>query len=134
MGSFFKSASQDKSTPRFFRRASRRALRRCRWFGQRLRQGLSSVAPRATGDLLRGALGNQSPAAVSRIGPQVDQPIRRFDQIEIVFDDDKRMAGINKPLKRAQKHPHIIEVQARGRFVEQKKRRRLLVRACGRFG
>lgn len=41
---------------------------------------------------------------------QIDQPIARFYYIEIVFDDDDRVAGIDEALKDLEQNSNVLEV------------------------
>ncbi len=41
------------------------------------------------------------------------------DHVEVVFDDDQRVAGGYQPATRLQQARHILEVQAGGGLVEQ---------------
>ena len=46
------------------------------------------------GDLLRRALGDDTPAAVAAFRPQVDDPVGGLDDIQVVFDDDDGVAMV----------------------------------------
>src|SRR5258708_6070107 len=54
--------------------------------------------------------------------PEVDYPIGTFDNVEVVLDNQHRMAGIDEPLKSFQQDADVVKVQAGGRFVEEKQR------------
>ena len=73
----------------------------------------------ACGDGLRRALGDDLSAFVAGFGSQVNDPIGAFDDVEIVFDDEHRMTGIDETLKSFQQNPDVVKVQAGGRFVEE---------------
>ena len=62
------------------------------------------------------------PAGLAALGPQVDDPIGGAHHIEIVLDDEQRMAGVDQPPEGAQQLGDIVEMQAGGRFVEQEQR------------
>ena len=50
-------------------------------------------------DLLRRAFGDDGAAAVTAFRPQIDDPIRGFDHVEIVLDDDDGVALVHQSLQ-----------------------------------
>jgi len=48
----------------------------------------AGVADRAGCDLLRGSGRQQLPSACAAFWPQIDDPIRGLDDIQVVFDDE----------------------------------------------
>ena len=46
-----------------------------------------------------------------------------FDHLHIVFDDNQGVPCFDQALEHAEQARDVIEMQARGRFVEKKKRR-----------
>src|SRR5205823_4446169 len=79
----------------------------------------SGVAGLARGDLFGYSLGNDLPAFVPGFRPEIDDPIRAFDHIEVVFDDEHGMTGVNQTLKNFEQQADIVEVQAGGGLVEE---------------
>ena len=75
----------------------------------------------ACGDFFGRALGNNLAALVAGIGAEIDDPVGRFNDVEVVFDDEDGMAGIDEALKDIEQDADVIEVQAGGGFVEQEK-------------
>src|ERR1700676_4243905 len=69
-------------------------------------------------DALRSTLRNNNAAAVAAFGAQVDDPIRLGHDVEIVLDDDDRIAGIDQTVQDAQELFDIGHVQADRRFVK----------------
>src|ERR1700730_19375222 len=69
-------------------------------------------------DLLWRAGGDDFSALVTSFRPHVDEPVGGFDDVEIVFDDQKRRAGLEEFAKRGEELGNVIEVQAGGRLVE----------------
>jgi hypothetical protein len=67
--------------------------------GQDLAQDPPGVAFRTAGHVLRRPLGNKLAALIPGAGTEVDYPVGRLDYIEIVFDNENRMAGIDQALK-----------------------------------
>ncbi len=58
-------------------------------------------------------------AGLAALGTQVDDPVGGADHIEIVLDDEQRVPSIDEASKRPQQFGDIVEMQARGRLVEQ---------------
>ena len=50
----------------------------------------------------------------------VDNVVGTFDYLRVVFDDNQRMTLFQKPLKLVEQDMNVVEVQTRGRFVEDK--------------
>ena len=61
------------------------------------------------------------PAVLARLRTKIDDPIRRFDDFEIVLDHDDRVPGIDQALEKLQQNRNVIEMQSGCRFVENKK-------------
>jgi hypothetical protein len=62
------------------------------------------------------------PPLVAAFGAQVDQPVGGADHVEVVLDDDQRVAGFQQLAQRAHQLGDVVEVQAGGRLVEQEQR------------
>ena len=69
--------------------------------------------------LLRSAFGDDASAVFAGFGSHVDDVVGAFYHIEVVFDDDYRVASVDKPIQYAQQHAYVLEVQACGGLVEQ---------------
>ena len=67
----------------------------------------------------RRADANDLAARISAFRPEIDQPVRRSDDVEIVLDDQQRMARRDQAPERTQQFCDVVEVQARRRLVEQ---------------
>ena len=85
---------------------------------QDLRKILAGVGPLDGGNLLWSALGDNGSAAISSLGPHVDDPIGGFDDIQIVLNDEDRVALIDKTLQHQQQLADVLEVQAGGGLVK----------------
>src|ERR1700733_1971872 len=71
---------------------------------------------------LRGAAGaDDLAAALTTLRSQVDDPVRRADHVEVVLDDQQRMARDQQLAERAQQLGDVLEVQPGGRLVEQER-------------
>ena len=55
---------------------------------------LTGIAAFHSGNLFGGTLGYDIPALIAALGTQVDDMISGFDHIQIVFDDQYRIAGL----------------------------------------
>ena len=66
---------------------------------------------------------NNLPAGVPGFGSKVNDPIRRLDNIEVVFDDDNRVTGIDESLKDFKKHSHIFKMKTGRRLIKKEERR-----------
>ena len=73
------------------------------------------------------ALAHELAAGAAALRPEIEDPVGAADDIEVVLDDDERMAGIEQLPERAQELRHVVEVQAGRRFIEEEE---LGVRAC----
>ena len=88
----------------------------------RFAQRLARVRLRDFHHVARRALANDLAARVAALRTEVDQPVGRADDVEVVLDHQQRMPGIDQAAKRAQQLRDVVEVQARGRLVEEKQR------------
>ncbi len=95
----------------------------------KLRRGLQRFAQRASGvrgahahDAGRRTDADHGAARLASLGAQVDDPIGRAHHVQVVFDDQQRVAGLDQPPEGAQQFRDVVEVQAGGRLVEQKQR------------
>ena len=59
-----------------------------------------------------------SPAAGSALGPEVDDPVGRLDDVEVVLDDDDGVALVDEAVEHLEESPDVFEVQAGRRLVE----------------
>ncbi len=61
-----------------------------------LAQELAGVARRDPGDLLRRALGDHQATARAALRPHVHDPVGGLDHVEVVLDDDDRVALVDQ--------------------------------------
>ena len=90
-----------------------------------LQQGLEElacVAGRALGHFLRCAGDHYLAAPVTALRPEVDQPVGSLYHIEVVLDDDHRIALFDQAVEHPEQLADIFEMQAGGRFVENVQR------------
>src|SRR5690349_3644732 len=78
----------------------------------------SGEARRRGGDLLGGTRGDDGAAAVAALRPEIDDPVRGLDHVEVVFDDDDGIAVVAQSVQHREQHFDVVEVQPRGRLVE----------------
>src|SRR5262245_42849389 len=62
--------------------------------------------------------GNHAAALITGVGAEVEDPIRAFNQIQIVLSHNYRMTGIHEPLEYCDQHTHVVDMQAGGGLVE----------------
>ena len=68
---------------------------------------------------LAGGTGCHNPATlIATIGSQIDNPVRSFDNVHVVFDYQHRIAAVDQPLQGVQQFADIIKMQAGGGFVK----------------
>src|SRR6516162_11083138 len=79
---------------------------------------LPRVARLGRGDVLWGAGGDDMAAGVAAFGAEIDDPIGGLDDLEIVLDDQHRVAGLDQRVQYLEKLPYIVEMQPRRRLVE----------------
>ena len=79
-------------------------------------------SPSPLDDLLRRAAGDDVAAFGAGFGAEVDDPVGRFDHVEVVFDDDDRVAVVDEAVEHVEQLGEVVEMQAGGRFVEQVER------------
>ena len=90
---------------------------------RRTRARYSPVAePSGPGDLLRRALRDDPPAAVAALGAEVDDPVRGLDDVEVVLDDEDRVAAVDEPVEDLEQLVHVGEVEAGRRLVQEVER------------
>ena len=53
----------------------------------------------AGGDVFGRAFDDEGTAALTGFGAQVEQPVGRADDIEVVLDDEERVPGIDEAVK-----------------------------------
>jgi len=85
---------------------------------QHVPQRLPRVRLLARGDVLRRPFGDDAAAAGTPFRTEVEHPIRGFDDIEIVFDNDDGVPGIDEAVQHAEQVFDVDEMQPGRRFVE----------------
>ena len=83
-------------------------------------QGPARMTLRTSGDFLGGSDGNDLSALVACVGAEIYDPVGGFHDVKVVLDDEDGVAGVHQSLEDFEEHAHIVEVQAGGRFVEEK--------------
>ena len=68
---------------------------------------------------MRGAAFSDEAATVfATLGPQVENPVRVADDIEIVLDNDDRVPEVGEAVKDFEELSNVVEVKPRGGLVE----------------
>ena len=74
------------------------------------------------GHFLGRTAGNQLSPAGPTLGSQVNQVVRRADDIEIVLDDDDGVPLIDELVQHVEQTTRVLEVQTGGRLVQDVQR------------
>ena len=88
-----------------------------------LAQCLARVRPRVRHDLRRNAHCDDLAACLTALRSEVDDPVARPDDVEVVLDHHQRVAGRDQAAERSEQLRDVIEMQARGGLVEQEQGR-----------
>jgi len=70
----------------------------------------------------RAPCSHNAPAPFPPFGSQVDDIVRRFDDIQVVLDQNDRISKIYQSLKDLEESAYVLEMQASCRFVEDVER------------
>src|SRR5664280_610659 len=70
------------------------------------------------GDFFGCAGGDDLPAAQASFRAKVDDPVGRFDHVEVVLDHQHGIAQVDQPAQYDQQFADIVKVQSGGRLVE----------------
>ena len=92
---------------------------------ENLEQRSASVTGKTNGDLLWRALRNNLATPLSSLRSKVNQPIGGLDDVEIVFNYQQGMTGIDETLENLQQDAHVVEMQTGRGLIEHEE---------GRFG
>ena len=71
------------------------------------------------GHLVGGSADHKAAPLLAPFGAHVDDPVRAFDNFEIVFDDDEGISAVAQPQEHFQQFLNISKMKARRRFVQQ---------------
>jgi len=71
------------------------------------------------GHFFRRAGSDYEAATCARLGTEVDYPVGRFDDVEIVLDNDHRIAMIDESIEHFKEFCEVVEVEAGRGFIEQ---------------
>jgi len=81
-------------------------------------QGAAGVRFLVPRHVLWAALGDDAAALLTAFGSKIDDPIRLFDNVKMMLDDDDGVAKVCQPLEHIEQLLHVIKVQARSRLVQ----------------
>ena len=65
-----------------------------------------------------GAGEDEFASLVAGVRTEVENPVGGFNDLEVVFDDDEAVAGIDEALENLEENFYVFEMEAGGRFVE----------------
>ena len=75
-----------------------------------------------TSDGFRRAFGHDATALGTGPRADLEDPVGRLEDVEVVLDDNYTVAAMNKPLQYVEQAPHVVLVQPRGGFIEEEQR------------
>src|SRR5215204_4546779 len=81
-------------------------------------EGLAGVGLADARDLFGGAAGDDAAAADAALGAEVYDVVGGLDHVEVVLDDDDRVAEGGEALEHVEQLVHVGEVEAGRRLVE----------------
>jgi hypothetical protein len=90
-------------------------------------QSLAGVRQGVLHYLLRRADRHDLAARIAALGAEIDQPVGGADHVEVVLDHHDRVARGEELAERGEQLRDVLEVQARGRLVEEEEARLLPV-------
>src|SRR6516225_4742929 len=88
------------------------------WFRENLCQSQPRIGLLGMRDLFRSSSGHDAAAMDSSIGTKVDNPVGRFDDIQMMLDNDYRVSQVCQSAENVQQFLYIVEMQSGRRFVE----------------
>ena len=72
-----------------------------------------------TGDFLGRPRGNHVTAPVTAFRSEIDDPVGRLDDVQVVLDHQHRIPLVYQPVQDLQQLADVVEVEPRGRLVQQ---------------
>src|SRR5918996_1510344 len=87
-------------------------------FGEGVGEETAGVRPGRPSDLPGGARGHDLAAGLAALRPQVDEPVRGLHHIQVVLDHHHGVPRVHQALQDRQQLADVVEVEARGRLVE----------------
>src|ERR1700675_2566475 len=85
-----------------------------------MREKFARVRLRYFRHLLRRSSGDDFTAVITRFRAEIHNPIRAFDDFEVVLDHHDRMSATDQSLEQTQQHRDVVEMQSGRRLVEDK--------------
>ena len=71
------------------------------------------------GDIFGRAGDDDLSAVLARLGADVDDPVGRFDHVQIMFDHDDGIAEIDQPIQHVEELGDIGKMQSGRRLIEE---------------
>ena len=87
-------------------------------YSEKRRQISTRMRTRHLGNRFRWAFAHDTSARPSPSRAEVDDPVRRLYDLEIVFDHDDGITLLHEPVEHFQQDPDVLEVEAGRRLVE----------------
>ena len=73
---------------------------------------------RVSDQVFRGPFGNNPATTCARFRSQIDNPVGRFDHVEIMLDDDHGVPQFDQTVQHLQQLANVVEMEAGGGFVQ----------------
>ena len=70
------------------------------------------------GDLFGSALRDDTASVAASRRAHVEEVVHGLEHIEVVLDDDDRIASLGQSLEHVQQHSDVLRMQSRGRLIE----------------
>src|SRR5690606_5024103 len=86
--------------------------------GQDRSKELAGVRAHDLGDILGSAARDEPATTVAALRSEVENPVGVLDDVEVVLDDDDRVAFVDQSLQHEKQLADVLEVQAGRRLVE----------------
>src|SRR6059036_3926145 len=83
-----------------------------------LREELAGVRAGGLSDGFRRAFGDDLTTLIAALRAEVDDPVGRLDDVEMVLDDEHGVARVHEPVQHPHELFHVVEVKAGRRLVE----------------
>ena len=101
----------------------------CLLHAQLLPQEACRVTLPAPGHLFGLAAAQELASACATLGPQVNHVVGTLDDIQVVLDDDERVAALDECVEGIQQAAYVVEVKSGGGLVEDEHRGLVLLHA-----
>ena len=83
-------------------------------------------------DLLGSACGDEFPSSASRLGADIEHPVGRLDDVEVMLNDDEAVSLVDEAAEGLEQDRHVVDMKSGRRLVkDQQSPSRFLSREAG---